>query len=175
MAFIDSQSYYYKLPQSIYKLEENNNLWKMRQVNNDINNELQISMNQIEFLLVIDKMGGVNLDSLGELYNEPRLGRTDPDYRLALKTKIGLTSKGSIQEIIEKIVTIYGASSVEIEDGFPDNPASFFVFTDAEITVEEIEKMAAAGVKVGLYVILTFENGNGINTETGAQLYVLKG
>lgn len=51
--------------------------------------------------LDIPNAEGNNLDRIGEIVNEPRLGRTDAEYRLAIYARIGInTSRGLPEELI---------------------------------------------------------------------------
>lgn len=68
---------------------------------------------------------GLQLDGLGQIVGEARQGRTDDDYRLALRVRI-LTNKssGSTEQIIE-ILSLAIKSPIELVEYFP---ASFVTY-----------------------------------------------
>jgi hypothetical protein len=71
-------------------------------------------------LLDIDVMIGAQLDGIGDILTEPRAGQNDADYRIALKAKAArITASGTPEQIIERYLTLTGASAVEYTPQYP--------------------------------------------------------
>lgn len=64
---------------------------------------------------------GEQLDGIGQIVGEARQGRTDPEYRVAIATRINLNlSSGRREDIIRMILGVVGATTtVQIIEYFP--------------------------------------------------------
>lgn len=63
---------------------------------------------------------GVQLDLLGALVVEPRLGRDDEAYRLAILTKIGINnSEGTPDVLMQLLKNLSGGTKINIFEHFP--------------------------------------------------------
>lgn len=74
--------------------------------------------------LILDRMVtqavGAQLDRLGEIVVESRLGRADTAYRAAIRFKIGLNaSKGTPDEVMTYAQAFSGSSTVEYSEVYP--------------------------------------------------------
>ena len=70
--------------------------------------DIEDALEPFDLLLDIASQSGQQLDEIGDIVVQPRLGNTDARYRILLYTKIGInTSKGESPKVIEifKILT----------------------------------------------------------------------
>ena len=91
----------------------------------------------------IDNSVGQQLDNIGSIVGEARLGRTDEPYRTAIKARIGLnTSAGIIEDIISIAISVANADvTIEITEYFP---ASFVarIVEPIDPSVTDTDKIA---------------------------------
>lgn len=92
----------------------------------------------------LDTAVGAQLDLLGLLFNVERLGRSDTDYRLAIKQIASLRQFATPEDIISVLKVAYGATYAHY---YPNYPASFLVYTDASIDNTTLNSLAPAGVQ----------------------------
>ena len=63
---------------------------------------------------------GVQLDVLGVVVGEARLGRNDDDYRTGIKTRIAInTSDGTEPKLTEALKLLTGVDSFSVRDSYP--------------------------------------------------------
>jgi len=63
---------------------------------------------------------GKQLECIGQIVGEPRRGRKDPAYRIAILAKIAInTSKGTPEDAIKVFSLITGATIVQLHEYFP--------------------------------------------------------
>lgn len=91
---------------------------------------------------------GVQLDFLGELVGEDRLGRTDDDYRSAIRVRISInTSKGTPEDLISIFAALTNAGTVDYSELFP---AFVDMFTNGDLIpdflVDNMNQVKPAGV-----------------------------
>lgn len=69
----------------------------------------------------IDNSTGVHLDNIGFIVGEPRFGRGDTAYRIALRARILLNkSNGTLEEVIAIAIAVAGIPlTIEITEYFP--------------------------------------------------------
>lgn len=113
--------------------------------------------------LDIDASEGVQLDEIGEIVGQSRLGLLDATYRLFLKAKIGANvSEGDIPRVIDVWKLITNANLVQLLEAYPAEVDLYYdVPLDSSLTslaFDLIQKVAGAGIAVGF--IAVFENGN---------------
>lgn len=78
---------------------------------------------------------GSQLDLLGALVNEPRLGRSDSVYRLAILTRIGINnSEGTPNQILSLLKNITGATKVNMWEHYP---VSAIYYSNTEFTGDD--------------------------------------
>lgn len=71
-------------------------------------------------LLDISTMIGDQLDGIGDILTEPRAGLSDINYRIALSAKAArITASGTPEQMIERYLTLTGASAVEYTPDYP--------------------------------------------------------
>ncbi len=111
----------------------------------------------------IETAEGIHLDNIGAIVNEPRSGRADPDYRVAIRARIGLnTSEGTIEDVIGIALSVAGEQvGVTIREFFP---ASFILEIDTPIdtSVVDVTRLASfisAGRPTGVRGLLTYCQG----------------
>ena len=108
-------------------------------------------------LLDIDTMIGAQLDGIGGILTEPRAGLSDANYRIALNAKAArITASGTPEQIIERYLTLTGASAVQYT---PQYPAKILLDgTGGESPDNLLEALTLAlPVGVGLIVSDPFE------------------
>ncbi len=145
---------------------------------NAINVEVQRFEDEVMDLsdvLDIDVMGGVNLDNIGDIVTQAREGRSDADYRIAIREKISRNvSSGTANQIIEAFAFITGSTTI---DYLEDYPAGFCIYGDAASysasALQAVKDAAPAGVYVCLLSRLLQEGTTDlITTEAGDAIYL---
>lgn len=110
--------------------------------------------------LDIDNQVGTQLDNIGDLVGQDRLGLSDEEYRLFIKAKIGVNvSEGDAERLISVWKLLMVANTVILQESFP---AEVDLYTDVSIgdtnldtiAFELIQKVAAAGVRVGFAAVI---------------------
>lgn len=82
---------------------------------------------------------GVQLDELGDIVGEPRLGRTDETYRDALEVRISINrSGGEPERIIEFLTRIAGANQVLYQEVYP---AKIELFVGGDVSLEQAQRV----------------------------------
>lgn len=154
--------------------------------------EIQTVNDGIKNLLSIDDNSGYQLDVIGILVKEERLGRLDPEYREALQFKIFKnTSKGFVEDLILILKTITNATKIVYSD---NPPASYTIYTDGSSIPDnlgnDMDNLSGGGIGVIVYAsfgetplimdtvgqneaLLIDNNGNNIATNTGLQIRVV--
>lgn len=128
-------------------------------------------------LLDIDVMTGVNLDTIGEIVGEARQGKTDANYRIAIRQAISTRyGSGTPDELITLFQYLTGSTLGDI-DYYPDYPAGYGIYGDAASypagTFDSMERASPAGVYVALFSRLTKEGSSDlITTEGGDAIYL---
>lgn len=106
----------------------------------------------LDTLRWLDTAYGVQLDGLGDILQVSRDGRTDDEYRVALKFQVYINkSSGEPEVIIAFVKDFTNATKVRLQEAYP---AGLFIFTDGTSVLTEInlsaaiEQIMAAGVKL---------------------------
>jgi hypothetical protein len=87
----------------------------------------------------VDDAAGQQLDEIGEIVGEPRLGRTDEDYKFAIDTRISINrSGGEPERIIEYLRRITGASQVIFKEIYP---AKAEIFVQGELSDDQAQSL----------------------------------
>lgn len=102
---------------------------------------------------------GVQLNGIGRIINQDRLGLTDELYRLFIRGRIGANvSEGDIERLIEVWQTITQANLVKLEEIFPAevNLATDVALPDnlIDIAFALIQNVSGAGIGVGITTFL---------------------
>jgi hypothetical protein len=138
------------------------------------NQEIEDAGQELSDLLDIDVMTGVNLDNIGEIVAQPREGRSDSDYRQAIREKIRANvSSGTPDEIIEAFEFITSPTTVDYSE---DPPAGFVIYGDGSQPASLFDAMNAvkpAGVYMGLLDFLEWEDSDGALWEDSDTIYVI--
>lgn len=88
---------------------------------------------------------GVQLDIIGKIVGEQRQGRTDDDYRDAIKVRIGINlGNGTAEDVIEVVRSFFDDMTVQVIDYYP---ASFTVKL-----VDPINPLVIDTVKLRAYI-----------------------
>ncbi len=109
--------------------------------------------------LDIDASSDAQLDSIGELVGQERLGFSDPDYRILLKGKQAVNnSEGSINEMIDAWALLTNSPVVILVENYPH---SMMLFATNEVDAGKIDLVfgliqlaAAGGVKVSHFGVI---------------------
>lgn len=122
-------------------------------------NYIEQALFEIRDWFWLETAEGVQLDTIGLILGEDRKGRTDEDYRAAIKVAGSSKFNGTPEDIISAIRSLYGATSVVYDPGYPGNSATYFIRADAVGLTENIlNSLSPAGVR----------GQTGINFVTGA-------
>jgi hypothetical protein len=104
-------------------------------------------------LLDIDTMIGAQLDGIGDILTEPRAGQNDADYRLALSAKAArITASGTPEQIIERYLSLTGASAVEYT---PQYPAKFMLDGTGGESPDNLLSALTLATPVGVGIIVS--------------------
>lgn len=109
---------------------------------------------------VLANAAGVQLDTIGSLYKEPRGGRADDAYRLIIQAKAATAINGNPEEILKFLVQILGYAGSRY---IPDYPAGFRIaIGGTSSTLAELDalirELSPAGVQSGVAMGITEED-----------------
>jgi len=106
--------------------------------------DIETALFEIRSEFEIDVAVGVQLDILGSIFTEDRVGRNDTDYRYAIKAKAGNQFSGEPETIIAIIQSIFLATYVYYR---PFYDAKYYINTDADISSSDLEQFSPSGVQ----------------------------
>jgi hypothetical protein len=125
-------------------------------------------------LLDIDAMEGEQLDGIGSIVNEDRQGRSDAEYREAIRLRISLNvSSGEPETVIALFKALTDPTGPVVY--FEEQPASYSIYGDGDQFAELLAAMEAAspaGVHVSLLDDMLWEDGDDALWEDGDGIYV---
>lgn len=107
---------------------------------------------------------GANLDMIGRVYGVTRQGRQDPDYRASVQVRAATVVNGTPDEILTFLQIAYGYTDLEY---LPQYPAAFLILGAVDLTNQQLESLAPAGV--GAY------NGDFLSTVEGVTIATVDG
>jgi len=107
-------------------------------------NDIETALFEIRDNFYLDTAIGIQLDILGIIFSEDRLGRDDNAYRIALKKKASLNYSGEPESIIEVLQSIYEGTFVNYR---PYYPAKFYIDSDAIVSNIGLNKISPSGVQ----------------------------
>jgi hypothetical protein len=123
-------------------------------------NQVQILENEIRkflYILNIDNSEGEQLDNIGTLVGQNRLGYNDEYYRILLKVKIGVNiSEGEIERILTLWKLLSGSDNVRLIEILPGKiklETDEYFSEDIILFMKEFAKQALAG-GVGIDTIM---------------------
>lgn len=109
----------------------------------------------------LDTVGGVLLDRLAEIVDEPRGGRTDTELRAAVRVKVKLiSSDGKIEQLIEICKLLFGdAASIGATESWP---AHIFLSTSTlnGLTLDYITRLLRIAKAGGVSLEIGLSGGN---------------
>jgi hypothetical protein len=127
--------------------------------------EIEDTLDDVENKCDLDTAIGTQLDGLGEIVNEPRLGRSDIDYAAALRVRIAINdSCGEIPILLTTLDFITGATDVSLEEHVA--AISFHVYGVSSLpsnTVELMKRVMAGGIGI---VDISYASGIPFGFET---------
>ena len=120
--------------------------------------DLENALWELKDRLNIDASSGIQLDKIGAIVGQERLGFQDQIYRLFIKARIG---KNTSESEIEKIITVWKLMSqstvVHLVEGFP---AELYLYYNVPLpeylvtyTFELIQKVCGAGISIGYIAV----------------------
>ena len=113
---------------------------------------------------------GAQLDGFGSLVGERREGRTDEDFRLAIRARLLLNlSRGTSEDIIGLVRGFVGAKQVQIVEDFSQAPAHFDVFIRDPVDVNgfQVAKFMRSGKPAGVRGVLHWFSTGAFRFDTG--------
>jgi len=100
--------------------------------------KLENKLREFLYILKIDIVEGDQLDNIGEIVGQDRLGYSDAYYRILLKVKIGANvSEGDIERILTLWKLLSSSENVQLHEIYPGKiklitdeylPADIFIF-----------------------------------------------
>lgn len=122
--------------------------------------ELENKARELFYILNIDHSEGEQLDNIGELVGQDRLGYNDEYYRILLKVKIGINvSEGDIERILSLWKLIAGTDNVHLKELFPAKvklETDEYLGDDVFAFLKDVAKDALAG-GVGIDTIIVID------------------
>ena len=142
---------------------------------NDQADDLESALFEIRNEFYLSTAFGIQLDIIGTIFGESRNGRDDDEfYREALQLRASILSSGEPEAIIAVLKSVYKATFAWYYPGYPAQPASFYMVTDADISQAHFERLSPAGVGAYLAVFLIDAQDNYIVDGRGNRILVLK-
>lgn len=135
-------------------------------------NKIEDALFEIRDLMTIDTATGESLDFIGRVFDEDRLGRSDTDYRAAIKLKGASVFSGEPEVIISVVKSQYGGTYAKYS---PEYPGKYRIITDGTISQQQLDQISMAGVTGFLSGYLLDEAGNNIVDEAGNKIIHVKG
>jgi len=127
-------------------------------------NHIQTLENEVRKLLYIfkiDNSEGTQLDNIGELVGQGRLGYNDVYYRILLKTKIGANvSEGDIERILTLWKLLAETENVQLQEIYPGKIRLItdeYLGDDVMIFMKQFARIALAG-GVGIDTIMVTDS-----------------
>jgi len=130
---------------------------------NDQMTEVESALFEIRDEFYLDTAVGVQLDTIGTIFNELRKGRTDTEYRAEIRRKGATFLSGRPEDIITQLKVLYNATTADYYG--PERTgevASYIIVNDGTATQQDLEIMSPAGVRS--------QNGRYLLTNTGGYL-----
>lgn len=128
----------------------------------------------------LNTASGVQLDSIGEIFNVPRNGMDDDTYRGFLKVKRATSFSGTSEQVISVLLSNYGYVSPIRLNTYPELPATILVTAAGGDPIPQSieEAIMPAGVQLDYMYYLAHGNienqeDNFITDANGIPLFVL--
>ena len=122
--------------------------------------KLENAARKLLYNISIDKSEGIQLDNIGTIVNQGRLGYNDTYYKILLKVKIGINvSEGEIERILTLWKLLIGSDNVTLTENYP---GKIKLSTDTDpgadilIFMKNVAKNALAG-GVGIDTIIVID------------------
>lgn len=134
----------------------------------DEGTELEQGLINVQEFRSLDTAIGAQLDALGVMYDEPRNGETDGNYRRRLKAMAKIVaSKGTVNDLLNVLITLdngFSPSSIALIPHFPACVAMTVEVPSGEQLLGEtmarlLKRTVASGV---CFVLMFFESGETI-------------
>jgi len=112
--------------------------------------DVESAMHQIREGFWLADAIGVQLDTLGKIYREARNGRSDTDYREAIRIRASLLVNGTPDQILSFLRFSMGGTDLAY---YPEYPAGYVILTDDEtfgLGTGVLDILSPAGVQ-GLF------------------------
>lgn len=152
----------------VYQKTAESNIGKIVKLLSDELDAIQQSLDTIERWRGIDDAEGVTLDLIGENIGQQRLGLSDADFRLRIKTKIKAnTSRGDIETLNEVLKTFLGDSLIGVREMWSiddplieKKPAAILIQTKVHdpFPNDVIGRVTAAGIEIWWHIIFEPQN-----------------
>lgn len=155
---------------------------QMVQVFCELIGELEVATEGVATLRYLSIAEGEQLDVIGEIVTEPRLGRSDADYKTAIEARIQINAScGEPERLIAAVAQLTQSTEIHLIPAFPAGVYITFV-ENSSITLpatlfQTLLRVCAAGVKLYLLEIaetdpFTFDTGPGWDVGHLGTLYV---
>jgi hypothetical protein len=125
-------------------------------------------------LLDIDAMEGEQLDGIGSIVGEDRQGRTDAEYREAIRLRVSLNvSSGEPETVIALFKALTDPTGPVVY--YEEQPAAYSIYGDGDQFAQLLAAMEAAspaGVHVSLLDFMLWEDGDDALWEDSDEIWV---
>lgn len=113
----------------------------------------------------LDNAADIHLDNIGAIVGEPRLGRSDSQYRTAIRARILLNiSNGTIEDMIALVIASTGLPvTIEITEYFPASFTARIIepIDPLVVDTDDIAALISSGKPAGVGGHLDFFEGTG--------------
>lgn len=151
----------------LHQYKDSDNLKSIIQAALSQADDIEKAAFEIKDLFTIQNAEGAQLDIIGTILLVGRNGLSDGDYRNVLLKKASINNPGTPESIIETLKALYSATFVSYT---PEYPGKFRLSTDADITLEELQEIAPAGVQGFFSDLILDANNNNITDYFGNKL-----
>ncbi len=137
-------------------------------------NNLQDAIWELRDEFWLETSTGVQLDTVGKILKTfERTSDDDEVFRHDIQINVSLHSSGTVNEIINILIAIYGATFVKWH---PEYPGKQTIWTDGTVTLNDLEKISMGGVGVKKLaplvtaagaMIIDHNDGDGIASANG--------
>jgi len=136
--------------------------------------KIEASMFQVDAGFSMDNAIGVQLDILGRVFRESRQGRSDDDFRVAIKLKASIAVNGSPEEILTFLRNLSLTAPTDLEYQF-EGTGKYAILTDDEtFATGALDRISPAGVQGAFGNPILDALGNPMTDALGRKLYTVR-
>ena len=140
------------LKKFLYQFQDKKNIGILIKIIAKQLNDIEDTLEEMNYHRGIDKAIGRQLDILGIYKNVQRLGQSDEDYRKLIKNQIALdNANGTSQSVINSAKIILGGKEFIYSESYPARCEIFIISTNCNIyQYQSLKKAVPLGVSLGI-------------------------